>query len=203
MTAPREPSDTTLPPDPGLFTLQVTPTAAELSVATVSSTGTVVAVAPGSTVLSETPMLLGFTRRVSVNTIVRAPGSDSGRLPGSERQLSPGGGISRDRPRLVSRKRDAVDHDACEPVHPRYSKLYQNLQRSRGDRGGRCALPGGSGAVPGQVDHEGPVGDRAQRGRAIAATWLDKKFSTWPRELLAVSNGMQISCCVCKTVELG
>jgi hypothetical protein len=142
VTAPREPSDTTLPPDPGLFTPQVTPTPAQLSVATVSSTGTVVAVAPGSTVLSETPMLLGFTRRVSVNTIVRAPGSDSGRLPGSERQLSPGGGISRDRPRLVSRKRDAVDHDACEPVHPRYSKLYQNLQRSRGDRGGRCELPG-------------------------------------------------------------
>jgi len=69
VTAPREPSDTTLPPDPGLFTLQVTPTAAELSVATVSSTGTVVAVAPGSTVISETPMLLGFTRRVSVEAI--------------------------------------------------------------------------------------------------------------------------------------
>jgi len=31
VTAPREPSDTTLPPDPGLFTLPVTPTPAELS----------------------------------------------------------------------------------------------------------------------------------------------------------------------------
>jgi hypothetical protein len=126
----------------------------DAAVATVASDGTVLAIAPGSAVITVTLTLLGVTRHISVETIVRAPSNVTGDYPdltgsydfeasylGGDLDWSPGSGT-----RWIATL--SIQHS---PASPTFTGIFTDL---RSIVPGGMSYPGGSGSVRGQVDHD-------------------------------------------------